>query len=672
MPRRWDEKDGAERALLNDNEEETLSWKDRIDELKTPFLPPNKVFAVIMFAALLFSSWDIARRLAVEWGHRTVAAVMEFRDISSLSRQAGEAPEDVYAQLAERGVRGVTVQEFTGRDLAAGNMPLWYGPLASLPERLRAGLDRPFNRAAILIDSSEPMLPAIMEYFRIRMPSVEKFVRGRETIILLPAAVDELGDSGLLPDFSGMNFAEKVGAKSLYRPAPASDVDGGKAAASLAWIKNRYPSFSCVIPAGQVVAGYPQLDEIAAVLKDMKIPVAQAEFVRQIGASALYSAVKPLIIPLHSLVRDELISRAMTRAQVSERMIRAVHERSIRILLIRPYDMYSVGKLPFLLEDTRRIHDSLISRGYVFGWPSVLPMFSASFGAALGMALVFTVCLWLHARRYVAWGAGMTTKLECSALVACAVVIGLAIWKLPMASRLLGGVCAALVATEATIWALDHYEKPFAGLTAGLLIVFAGGLVIAAFYGTTNAMLRLAPFSGVKLTLLLPPVLILANDMKRRVHPESIKEIMLRPSLWGELLMVGFLLAAAFILTIRSDNSAFVPGWEVRFRDLLERVLWVRPRTKEFLVGYPCLVIYHALIKRGWIAQYREVFRVGASLSFASSVNTFCHFHTLLPLTLVRVVNGWWLGLLVGFVALVLLDYIGGPIWRKGGREIFD
>jgi hypothetical protein len=39
---------------------------------------------------------------------------------------------------------------------------------------------------------------------------------------------------------------------------------------------------------------------------------------------------------------------------------------------------------------------------------------------------------------------------------------------------------------------------------------------------------------------------------------------------------------------------------------------------------------------------------------------------------LARVVNGWWLGILVGFVALVMLDYIGGPIWRKGGREIFD
>ncbi|MDR3321814.1 MAG: DUF5693 family protein, partial [Synergistaceae bacterium] len=270
------------------------------------------------------------------------------------------------------------------------------------------------------------------------------------------------------------------------------------------------------------------------------------------------------------------------------------------------------------------------------------------------------------------YAAKRAVKLEVVLIPLIAVALGLLVWKVSLVSRIMGGFCAALVATEATIWALDRYSKPFAGLIAGLLIVFAGGFSIAAFYGTTAAMLRLVPFSGVKLTLLLPPVLILANDLKQRVHPESLKDIMARPSLWGELLLVAFLLAAAALLTIRSDNVAFVPGWEVHFRDALERALWVRPRTKEFLVGYPCLVIYHALVRRGWAAHYREVFRVGASLAFASAVNSFCHFHTLLPLSIVRVVNGWWLGLVVGFVAIVLLDYIGGPIWRRGGREIFD
>ena len=253
-----------------------------------------------------------------------------------------------------------------------------------------------------------------------------------------------------------------------------------------------------------------------------------------------------------------------------------------------------------------------------------------------------------------------------------ALLLGIVLWKVSIASRLAGGLCAAFLATDATIWALDRYEKPFAGLVAGLLVVLGGGLVLAAFYGTTDSMLRLTPFSGVKLTLLLPPLLILALDLKRRVHPESFSEILKRAPFWGELVLCAVLLVGVVLLTVRSDNAAFVPGWEIRFREALERLLWVRPRTKEFLVGYPCLIVYYALVKRNWAPHYREVFRVGASLALASAVNSFSHFHTLLPLTIIRVVNGWWLGILAGFALLVLLDYVGGPLWRRGGRELFD
>jgi hypothetical protein len=234
----------------------------------------------------------------------------------------------------------------------------------------------------------------------------------------------------------------------------------------------------------------------------------------------------------------------------------------------------------------------------------------------------------------------------------------------------LGGVATAFLATEATIWALDHYEKPFHGLAAGLMIVLAGGLVIASFYGNTNSMLRLTPFSGVKLTLLLPPVLLLVNDLKQRIHPESMMEILSRPPLWGELALAGFLLIGAAVMTMRSGNSSFVPGWEVRFRDLLERVMWVRPRTKEFLVGYPALIIYYVAERRKWVPNYREILRIASSAAFASAVNSFCHFHTLLPLTVVRVANGWCLGIVVGCAALMGVVYILIPSWN-GVRRLF-
>lgn len=641
-------------------------------EWKRPTWAVDRIFWAALVLALLLALGGLYGRLKMEWSHRVTAIVVDYKDIVSLAREAGASPAALYPRLFERGVRGVTVAEYTGKDLLAGALPLLYGPLVSVPPALRSGVKQPLDRAAVLIDNTEPMLPGVMAYLRLRVPAVAKYPAAKQTLIVLPATVDELADSGLLPDFAALDFARKADAVALFRPAPSLGVDGKKVAASLLWLKERYPEIECIIPAGLVVAGYPDIGSVAAAIREAKMSVAQVEFVKQIGVAQLCDTLKPDVLSLHSLVRDELIARRMTREQVVERMVRAVHERSIRLLLMRPYDLYSASKLEPFMQDLSEIAASLKARGYAMGWPQALPLRGASLPGALSVAIVFSACLWFYLRRYLGVPGERASRTECVCLCLAALLLGLAMWKISLASRLVGGFAAALAATEATIWALDRYKKPFAGLVAGFLIVVAGGLCVAGFYGTTSAMLRLTPFSGVKLTLLLPPLLILANDLKKRVHPESFLEVLKRPPLWGELILCAVLVGGALIMAIRSDNVAFVPGWEIRFREMLERALWVRPRTKEFLFGYPCLILYYALIRRGWAVHYREVFRIGASLGFASAINTFCHFHTLLPLTLVRVVNGWWLGIVIGFVVVVAIDYIGGPFWKRAGRELFD
>ncbi|MDR1651793.1 MAG: DUF5693 family protein [Synergistaceae bacterium] len=638
---------------------------------ESTFLDAEKFFWLMLIIAVLLSSYDLCRRLSVEWSHRTVAIAVEYRDIVLLSRQAGEEPGVIYSRMKNRGAEGITAVELTGKDLASGILPISYGSLSMFRPILRFALSLPLDRAALLVDNEDPLLPQILDYLRVRMSDIVTLATADGTLIVLPASTDELADSGVLPDFPALIFAESVGTASLYRPHSAPGVDGSAAAECLKWLRSRYPSISCIIPAGQVAAGYPELGPIVKALKDMGVPVAQAEFVRQIGVSELYSGMDPELLPLHSVVREELISRRLTRAQIIERMIRAVHERSIRVILLRPYELYSVGRLTPFLDDMQSIRDALTARYYGTGWPDTIPMFRATIGAALGVAIIFAVMIWSYIRRYLGELGAELGAVEMTASASAALILGVCAWAIPSVSKLMGGLTAAMLATEATIWALDRYDKPFYGLLAGLFIVLAGGFAIAAFYGTSAAMLRLTPFSGVKLTLLLPPVLILANDLKQRIHPESMLDIITRPPLWGELMLACFILAGALILTVRSDNASFVPGWEIRFRDLLERILWVRPRTKEFLVGYPCLIIYYVMERRGWMEHYREIFRLGASAAFASAVNSFCHFHTILPLTVVRVLNGWCLGIVVGFVVLVLIDYGGGPISRVMS-EMFD
>jgi hypothetical protein len=178
-------------------------------------------------------------------------------------------------------------------------------------------------------------------------------------------------------------------------------------------------------------------------------------------------------------------------------------------------------------------------------------------------------------------------------------------------------------------------------------------------------MLRLRTFSGVKLTLMLPPLLVVLNDLRRRVHPESLSELLSRPPLFGELFLCAVLLALLVLVLFRSDNVQFIPGLEAWTRNGLERLLIARPRNKEVFIGYPCLLLYaFAADKRLW-PRCRELLRVGAALGFSSVVNSFCHYHTPLALILLREFHGLWAGVLVGLAATAGVRFVALPLWRR-------
>ncbi|MCL2684132.1 MAG: DUF5693 family protein, partial [Synergistaceae bacterium] len=360
----------------------------------------EKFFWGLLILAVLLSGYDLYRRLSVEWKHRTVGIAVEYRDLVLLSRQSGESPEAIFDSMKALGVVGITVSELTGRDLASGFLPVYYGSLATFRPILSLTPQLPLDRAAILIENSEPLLQPIMDYLRTRNEGIVAFSTGEGTLVVLPAATDELGEAGIIPDFKALEFAERARAVSLFRPMASPGVDAERAAEGFKWLKANYPSIACVLPAGQTVVGHPKLAIIAQTLKELGVAGGQAEFVRQVGISEFYAVMNPSLHPLHSITREELISRRYSRPQIIERMVRAVHERSIRILLVRPYELYSVGKLEPLLEDMEKIRDALVSRSYSMGWPGTIPMFKASVGAAIGLALVFSLCFWSYSRRY--------------------------------------------------------------------------------------------------------------------------------------------------------------------------------------------------------------------------------------------------------------------------------
>jgi Family of unknown function (DUF5693) len=84
---------------------------------------------------------------------------------------------------------------------------------------------------------------------------------------------------------------------------------------------------------------------------------------------------------------------------------------------------------------------------------------------------------------------------------------------------------------------------------------------------------------------------------------------------------------------------------------VLTNVLSVRPRFKEFLVGFPCMMLIAALAPLhrravGWLLA------LGAGVGIGDVIDTFSHLHTPLSISLLRIVNGLIVGVIVGSIVV--------------------
>jgi hypothetical protein len=407
-------------------------------------------------------------------------------------------------------------------------------------------------------------------------------------------------------------------------------------------------------------------------LKKYRIPVAQIEFSRQLGATQLNWLSFPDLVPLHSVTNDELTVRRIDRTALHERLVRSVVERSVRLLVLRPSVSGNVkSSLGNFGLEIERLADDLRSRGFRTEWPK--PAFAGRPGwgmsgfSALACSLVLLSCGFRYAKRMTASREGFAGFAPANAGVfaGCACALALAVWKAEIAARLAGALSAALLATEASLMAMDNPQRPWRSLFGGVFFAAVSGLAIAALFSDPVYMLRLRSFSGVKLTLALPPLLVLLHDMRRRIHPESLSEFLSRPPLWGELALGTALLGILMLALFRSDNVQFIPGFEARVRNGLEHLLAARPRNKEVFMGYPCLVLYAFAASIGLWTRCREVLRIGATLGFSSVVNSFCHYHTPLLFILLREFHGLWAGVFLGLLAVFGLKYLLLPLWGK-------
>lgn len=208
-----------------------------------------------------------------------------------------------------------------------------------------------------------------------------------------------------------------------------------------------------------------------------------------------------------------------------------------------------------------------------------------------------------------------------------------------------------------------------AAVTCGLFVL-CGGIQTALLSGPDYFLNNLT-FRGVKLALMAPigfTFLLFAawvydkdtvtywwSFLNRKRTKQQWKELIAegwKLVRWYHIAMGAAALLVVVVYLVRSGNVNQISFAEVWFRNTLTELFVARPRTKEFVLGWPCLALYVYYVKTDRSKLLQFVFAMGASILFASNINTFCHVFTMAKTMFLRIFTGLAVGSIVSLFAL--------------------
>ena len=295
----------------------------------------NLGLAVVLLLFLL-SGIALLPRLRAERENRSAAIVLDYRDVVSLAAKEKTSPDDLWPLLAIRGAGGLMVSELMGQDLAEGALSLYYGPVWGLPEGARKNAPSDSSAPALFLPRTSSQKKEQVSFLSNRFPGTKIAEADGGTVVFLPRSQKELFFTGILPDLSGLLLAKKQNIPVFYRVAPALPGDTQPAVETLSRLLGEFSSIRVIAPSGDVALGFPDLRPLSSAITEAGRSVAMVEFSRQIGAAQLNWNAYPSLLPLHSVTHEELLSRNISRSALKERFLRAVKERSVRLLIFRP------------------------------------------------------------------------------------------------------------------------------------------------------------------------------------------------------------------------------------------------------------------------------------------------------------------------------------------------
>ncbi|MCE4046026.1 DUF5693 family protein [Lysinibacillus fusiformis] len=612
----------------------------------------------IIVLLLVVSSTGIMMRWNAEQSNDSYEIVIPFDEIQTADKNSDLTMDEILSSLKEAGLTTVSLEPLTLKEMEKQNLITVYKE-NDLAAQL---LFTPYKDA---VDRSKSgyyiRVPENADYQKLIKNSVEpeEVQIGEEAFYFLPTSNHNFDlKTPIGYDQPAMDVISKHGLGYVFKVENAdNEVANDKLVNQLLALKDG--SSGRLLGQGDEAIGFGQEDghQLVEKLSDAGYYFYTIESNPLKGESKIAQKTDYKMIRLHSIN----INR-QTKLKLNEsidRTTRAVKERNIRSIF---YHIKTTGNAKENVEQTidylNGVHDAMPDH-FQPGEPKlfdkvVVPAWVTAAVLLAGILFTFIVSelvKWMPLRFAAA---GFMTVLA----------IAYFILKSTLFLQAFALIIAVLAPTYAVIKSAQGSTKMSKILVQYLKAVAISLIGIVIVIGLLNGnafMTGFATFKGVKLVYLIPimGVLLFTLIEMNRLADQNIKKslsntvTLLNKELkyWHVLLLIVVAGIGLFYIS-RTGNSGSVSDLELAFRQWLENTLYVRPRTKEFLIGFPFFVL--ALYVMGINRKWGSILLVPGVIGFLSIVNTFTHLHIPVAVSVLRTLYSVSLGFVIGLVFILI------------------
>lgn len=638
----------------------------------------------LLFLSIMVSVNIAVRRYTFENRSNHIEMAVSYREMEILSNLGGIPILELLTQLRDNAkLTSVAIEEDTLQDfIDRGKVTVLKG--SEVMNMYRVGhvnrflLTHLYKKIKVKPNRFYLIIEEKADYERIRdFLSVEfgndniKRI-GRLNILEVTDTREDLMQLGLGISKTRLNTIKELGLTPIIRLKNSNRLNKYL-------IKKKFLSFIneteklTVIFEGDTILGYPNhLPIVEEKLRSNQLRLGVVEFTSRLGVKKLALALPESVIRVHTIPEKEMA--LLSRKQAVQRYIRAARERGIKILFIRPFfqGYHEESMVDFNVQFIRMIAAELVTQNKRIEALNLTPSNtykSATTWEILALSLgVFTTIIFLanFFFRVTFWRFIAINTLFISLFYSSLFLNGILVWVQVMA--LITAIifpCFAMISqfsSESNSRQASSKKSTsslfFLLKVVGLTLI--GALLIVGFLSDITFIEGVSRFIGIKASFIIPLILITIFYFFRPHRLPSIlyilKRIVHMPVNASGIVAIVFSLTFIVLLLLRSGNYIPMPQllYEEEFRKFLEKTLFVRPRTKEFLIGYPFLFFSYWAVDRYISRRWIWIFNGVGLVALISVINSFCHIHTPLNISIYRTCIGLIMGIGIGLLYIII------------------